>query len=125
MTIPEEKFFRAQVTERVDFAPDLWMFRIRSGGEFKFVPGQYATLGVETTGKRVERPYSIASSPTEDEIEFFFELVPEGALTPLLHSAVILSEAKDLSYAANVTLSSWCDPSPSERFLAPLGMTNG
>src|SRR6202040_1721181 len=85
MTIPEEKFFCAQVTERVDFAPDLWMFRIRSGGEFNFVPGQYATLGVENNGKRGERPYSIASSPAEDEVEFFFELVPEGALTPLLH----------------------------------------
>ena len=85
MTISEEKFYHAQVTKRVDFAPDLWMFRIRSGGEFKFVPGQYATLGVETGEKRVERPYSIASSPAEDEGEFFFELVPEGALTPLLH----------------------------------------
>jgi len=85
ISIPDEKFFRAQVTKRVDFAPDLWMFRIRSGGEFKFVPGQYATLGVEHDGKRVERPYSIASSPAEDEVEFFFELVPEGALTPLLH----------------------------------------
>ena len=60
MTIPEEKFYRAQVTQRVDFAPDLWMFRIRSGGEFNFVPGQYATLGVEANGKRVERPSSIA-----------------------------------------------------------------
>ncbi len=85
MTIPDEKFFHAEVTRRVDFAPDLWMFRVRSGGEFKFVPGQYATLGVETGEKRVERPYSIASSPAEDEIEFFFELVPEGALTPLLY----------------------------------------
>jgi ferredoxin--NADP+ reductase len=85
MTIPDEKFYRAQITKRVDFAPDLWMFRIRSGGEFKFVPGQYATLGVEGNGKRSERPYSIASSPAEDEVEFFFELVPEGVLTPLLH----------------------------------------
>ncbi len=76
MTIPDDKFFRAEVTKRVDFAPDLWMFRIRSGGEFHFVPGQYATLGVEANGKRVERPYSIASSPAEDEVEFFFELVP-------------------------------------------------
>ena len=85
MTIPDEKFYRAQITKRIDFAADLWMFRIRSGGEFKFVPGQYATLGVEDNGKRVERPYSIASSPAEDEVEFFFELVPNGALTPLLH----------------------------------------
>ena len=83
--IPEEKFYRAQITKRIDFASDLWMFRIRSGGDFKFIPGQYATLGVEHEGNRVERPYSIASSPTDDEVEFFFELVPHGALTPLLH----------------------------------------
>src|SRR5580765_356655 len=85
MTIPDEKFYHAHITKRVDFAPDLWMFQIRSGGEFNFVPGQYATLGVEVNGKRVERPYSIASSPAEDEVEFFFELVPEGALTPHLY----------------------------------------
>src|SRR5215831_11565708 len=53
MTIPDEKFYRAQITRRVAFAPDLWMFRIRSGGEFNFVPGQYATLGVEHDGKRI------------------------------------------------------------------------
>jgi len=86
MTIADERFFpQAQVTKRVDFAPDLWMFRIRSSGEFNFVPGQFATLGVEHEGKRIERPYSIASAPSENEVEFFFELVPHGALTPLLH----------------------------------------
>jgi ferredoxin--NADP+ reductase len=86
MTTSNDKFFHAQVTKRVDFSPELWMFRIRSGGEFNFVPGQYATLGVEAAGgKRIERPYSIASAPYEDEVEFFFELVPEGALTPLLY----------------------------------------
>jgi ferredoxin/flavodoxin---NADP+ reductase len=83
--IPEEKFYHAQITRRVDFAPDLWMFRIQSGGEFNFVPGQYASLGMEVNGKRIERPYSIVSSPSENEVEFFFELVPEGALTPSLH----------------------------------------
>src|SRR5215469_9136393 len=85
MMMPEDKFYHAQITQRVDFAPDLWMFRIHAEGEFKFIPGQYATLGVETNGKRIERPYSIVSSAAEDELEFFFELVPEGALTPLLH----------------------------------------
>src|SRR5208283_3313014 len=85
MTIADEKFYSARTTKRVDFAHDLWMFRLRSGGEFKFVPGQYATLGVDADGKRIERPYSIVSSPTEEEVEFFFELVPLGALTPLLY----------------------------------------
>jgi len=85
MNIPDERFYRAQVTERADFASDLWMFRVRPGGEFQFVPGQFATLGLEQNDRRIERPYSIASSPAEQELEFFFELVPEGALTPMLH----------------------------------------
>src|ERR1700733_11979992 len=85
MTDLNDKFYRPQISRRVDFSPDLWMIRVRAGGEFVFVPGQYATLGVEANGKRVERPYSIVSSPSEDEVEFFFELVPQGALTPLLH----------------------------------------
>ena len=85
MITGDDRFYHARITKRADFAPDLWMFRIQTDGEFRFMPGQYATLGVEMDGKRIERPYSIASAPSESEIEFFFELVPEGALTPRLH----------------------------------------
>ena len=88
----DDLFFRAHVTKRVDFAPDLRMFRVQSGGDFKFVPGQFASLGVEKDGHRIERPYSIVSSPSENEVEFFFELVPEGALTPLLHKLQVGDE---------------------------------
>jgi len=80
-----DKFHRAIITKRVDIAPALWMIRIRPGGEFKFAPGQYATLGVEGPNGRRERPYSIVSAPHESELEFFFELVPPGDLTPLLY----------------------------------------
>jgi len=85
VVISDDKYFHARVTKRVDFGPDLWMVRVRTGGEFRFTPGQYATLAIEHDGKLIPRPYSIVSSPCEDEVEFFFELVPEGALTPLLH----------------------------------------
>jgi ferredoxin--NADP+ reductase len=81
----DDKHYRARIIKRADFAPDLWMIRIDPGAEFKFSPGQYATLGVEREGRRLERPYSIASSPHESELEFFFELVPEGATTPPLY----------------------------------------
>ncbi len=56
------------------------------GGPFKFLAGQYATLGVEQIGKRIERAYSIVSSPYEGALEFFFELVPHGELTPHLYN---------------------------------------
>jgi ferredoxin/flavodoxin---NADP+ reductase len=86
MTTPSAgKFFDVRITTRVDFADDLWMIRVEPGHEFRFAPGQYATLGVDNGKGLVERAYSIVSSPYEREIEFFFELVPQGELTPLLY----------------------------------------
>lgn len=90
--IPDDRFFHARITERVDFAPDLWMIRVRTGGEFDFVPGQFVSLGLEIEGKRIERPYSIASAPSESEVEFFLELVPHGALTPHLYKLQVGDE---------------------------------
>jgi ferredoxin--NADP+ reductase len=85
VAVPADKFYHARITERKDFSADLWMIRIDPGGEFKFTAGQYATLGVETPQRLVEKPYSIVSSPYEKLIELFIELVPEGELTPLLY----------------------------------------
>ena len=84
MRTDEEKFTRGRVTMREKFSADLWRFRVDPGEGFKFVAGQYATLGVEKDGKRIERAYSLVSSPYERELEFFFELVEQGELTPLL-----------------------------------------
>ena len=93
MATADDKFYRARITQRKDFASDLWMIRVQANGEFKFAPGQYATLGVERApDKRSERPYSIVSSPYESEIEFFFELVPDGELTPHLHKLQVGDE---------------------------------
>lgn len=85
MSAAPDNFYRARVVGREDLAEDLWTVRIAPDGPFNFIAGQYATLGVEQMGKRVERAYSIVSSPYEPELEFFIELVGEGELTPLLH----------------------------------------
>ncbi len=80
-----DKHTSVTIVERRDHTPDLWSIRVRHDEAFPFSPGQYATLGVEHGPKLVERAYSIVSAPAEDTIEFFFERVPEGALTPLLY----------------------------------------
>src|SRR5262245_30874663 len=85
MSLPMDRHQVATITERRDLAADLWLIRVELGGPFKFVAGQYATLGVEHEGKRIERAYSIVSSPYEDTLEFFIELVPRGELTPKLY----------------------------------------
>ena len=85
MSVPSDKFWQAEIVERRDFSHDLWAIRVKAEAKLNFQPGQYATFGVVEDNKVVERPYSIASSPYEDTLEFFIELVPEGELTPRLH----------------------------------------
>jgi ferredoxin--NADP+ reductase len=80
-----DTFLRATITARIEIARDLWKIRVDPGGAFPFTAGQYATLGVPTSQGLVERAYSIVSSPYERELEFYFELVPNGELTPLLY----------------------------------------
>ena len=85
MTVSTDRFLKARIIFRKDHTEDLWSIRVRPEHAFSFKPGQYATLGVEEEGKVVERSYSICSSPHEDEVEFFFELVMRGRLTPPLY----------------------------------------
>jgi ferredoxin--NADP+ reductase len=85
MAASAEKYQRVRIVQRKDHAEDLWSVRIQPGQPLAFKPGQYATLGLEGGARVIERAYSIVSSPLEDEIEFFFELVPHGELTPPLH----------------------------------------
>ena len=86
MLLSADKHFLARILERRDLSPDLWLLRLDPGGPFEFLAGQYATLGFERDGKRIERAYSIVSSPYEKSLEFFLELVPGGGLTPYLHN---------------------------------------
>ncbi|MGH7641773.1 MAG: FAD-binding oxidoreductase [Candidatus Dormibacteria bacterium] len=79
------KYESVEIVERHDYSPDLWSIRVSHQLPFEFRAGQYATLGVEVDGKPLERPYSIVSSPEERELEFFIELIPDGALTPHLY----------------------------------------
>jgi ferredoxin--NADP+ reductase len=80
------KYQEAQIVSRKDHAKELWSIRLRTEPMPTYEPGQYLTLGVEDAGKVIERAYSVASAPHEEELEFFFELVPHGELTPRLHA---------------------------------------
>jgi ferredoxin/flavodoxin---NADP+ reductase len=79
-----DKHYRARVLDRRDISQDLCVLRVDPGGPFEYRSGQFAILGLERNGVRAERAYSIASSPYEDALEFFVELVPHGDLTPTL-----------------------------------------
>jgi len=81
-----DKYIAAQIVGRRDVAPDLFVLNVEAGEGLPYLAGQYATLGVEIDGRRIERPYSLCSSPYEKTLEFFVERVPNGELTPLLYA---------------------------------------
>src|ERR1700746_3003247 len=81
-----DKPSEARIMERRELSEDLWLVKVDPGGPFQFKAGQYATLGFDFEGKRIERAYSIVSSPYEEGmLEFFVELGPQGELAPHLY----------------------------------------
>jgi len=49
-----------------------------------FRAGQFVRIGLEIDGEIVARPYSLVNAPHESAIEVFFNIVPEGPLSPRL-----------------------------------------
>lgn len=74
---------QVEILKREDQTEDLALFWLNRPENYSFKPGQYCTIGYGG----VERAYSISSSPHEEVIELFVELVPEkdgGVLTPMI-----------------------------------------
>ncbi|MBI3695782.1 MAG: ferredoxin--NADP reductase [Acidobacteria bacterium] len=82
----DSKHVKAVVVKRREINPELWVVRIQPEEKIVFRPGQYVTIGLPASPKMIERPYSVASAPEEEELEFFLELVPHGELTPQLYN---------------------------------------
>lgn len=79
-----DKYYSARIVNRRDLSHDLCILHVDPGGPLEYRAGQYATLGIEREGVRTERAYSMVSSPYDEALEFFVELVPQGGLTPSL-----------------------------------------
>ena len=83
----DSPLYTATVSRREDLTDSLAFIWVKPKGDvIPFEPGQYLTIGVESAGKLVQRPYSVASSPrdTDDGYEFYIRLVQGGTFTPLL-----------------------------------------
>jgi ferredoxin--NADP+ reductase len=92
VAVDPTKFGTARIASRRDFGDGLWVMRLTTDFELSYRPGQYCTLALPLGGRLIERPYSICSSPEEDEIELFIERVPEGELTVPLHALGVGAE---------------------------------
>lgn len=72
------------------WTPKLFSFRTTRHPGFRFVPGQFARLGLPLTadpcGEAVWRAYSMASANYDEHLEFFSIVVPGGEFTTRLAS---------------------------------------
>ncbi len=64
------------------WASGLFSFRTSRDREFRFIPGQFARIGLPSAdGAIVWRPYSIVSAARDEHLEFLFTTLPESAFT--------------------------------------------
>jgi ferredoxin--NADP+ reductase len=61
------------------------LFSLRIQVDFNgFLSGQFVRVALDIDGERVARPYSLVNTPEDNLLEIYFNIVPEGPLSPKL-----------------------------------------
>lgn len=77
------KWHDGEVVENHQWNERLFSLKIKAPlGDFK--PGQFIRVGLEVDSEVLARPYSLVNEPDEEFLEIYFNIVPEGPLSPLL-----------------------------------------
>lgn len=75
------------------WSPRLLSFRLSREPGFRFVPGQFARLGLlKENGAPVWRAYSMTSATWDEHLEFYSIVVPDGAFTSRLAQLAVGDE---------------------------------
>jgi len=82
----QDKYTVERITDVRPWTDSLFSFRTTRDRGYRFVPGQFARLGVRgaAEGSTVWRAYSIASAAHDEHLEFFSVVVPGGQFTSRL-----------------------------------------
>ena len=75
-----KNLIESKIIQRLDLSDCMLKLWILKPENYSFKPGQYCTIGVDG----IERAYSIASSPDENFLELFVELVEHGELSSII-----------------------------------------
>jgi ferredoxin--NADP+ reductase len=83
---PTDKFTIETITDVRPWTDSLFSFRTTRDRGYRFVPGQFARIGVQDadSGEMIWRAYSIASANYDEHLEFFSVVVPGGKFTSRL-----------------------------------------
>lgn len=80
------KWIEGEIVENYQWSERLFSLRIRAPFP-KFKAGQFVRVATEIEGEVVGRPYSLVNAPDEELLEVYFNIVPEGPLSPQLAQA--------------------------------------
>src|SRR5471030_1523354 len=81
-----DKYTSETITEIRPWTDKLFSFKTSRNQGYRFIPGQFARLGVRKGETIVWRAYSIVSANYDPFLEFYSILVPGGAFTSTLAS---------------------------------------
>lgn len=74
------KIINAKIIRIKQETPSVKIISLKPEEKINFVPGEFMNLIVETP-KKIIRPYSIASTPDKEGIEFIIRSAPKGNMT--------------------------------------------
>ena len=77
-----DRIWKCEIQETLHPTDDIVIHRVRKPSDFNYKAGQFVSLH----NKEVSRPYSLASSPDENILEFHIRVLEGGALSPWLYS---------------------------------------
>lgn len=83
----ENKYTIEKITYLKEWTHNLFSFKTTRNEAFKFIPGQFARLGVKRDNESddiIWRPYSIVSADYDEELEFYSIVVIDGEFTQRL-----------------------------------------
>ncbi len=76
-------WLKGRITDNRQWTRRLFSLSFRAPiGEFK--AGRFVRIALKIDGEIIARPYSLVNAPGESELEIFFNIVPDGPLTPRL-----------------------------------------
>jgi len=86
MPLPQTNISGRESSNGRDLSSDLWLLRVDPGGLSNSLPANTPRWESNKTEDGSKEHTRSSSSPYEDALEFFLELVPHGELTPHLYN---------------------------------------
>ena len=97
--------FESGILEIIELSPSVKHLKIWVSEDFKFIPGQYISFIMEKDNKKLRRPYSISSSPSEKGyVDLCIKIVENGLASEMINEMQVNDKIDVLGPLGDFTL---------------------